>query len=180
MAATDKIQIFGTQSGDRFWTNVFHVNALDIDAAASFANTVIVPALADHMLSQFKIVRSLVSHLADASFVTTPLDVAGVVAGGDFLPLFNTIKVNIAVTGHGRNDFKYLRGALAESQQTDGQLTDAFIALVEATWAGLIADGTAAGVDLVDTAGNLWETATVQPSVQMRQLHRKRRRVVVL
>lgn len=178
MAATDRIQIFGTQSGDRFWTNVFHVNALTIDAAAAFANDVIAPGLIDHMLSQFKIVRTLVSHLADNSFVTTPLNLTGAIAGGDFLPLFNTIKVDISVTGHGRNDFKYLRGSLAESQQTNGQLTPEFIALVQATWEGLIADGTAAGVDLVDTQGNLWEVPTVQAAVQMRQLHRRRRRVV--
>jgi hypothetical protein len=91
------------------------------------------------------------------------------------LPLFNTTKVLISVDGLGRNDAKFLRGGVTEARQLNGQLDSAVITSVEATWNGLIADGNAAGVDLVDTDGNLWLVATCQAAVQMRQLHRRRK-----
>jgi len=179
MAATDRIQIFMTLTGDRFWTNVFHVNALTVDTAASFANTVLAPALAAPMDGSFRVIKTLVSHIADDTFVTTPLNIAGGSAGSPYLALFNTVKVLIGVAGHGRNDYKFLRGVVTEANQNNGQLDSGVMAAVDAIWNGVIADGTAAGVDMVDTQGNLWLVASVQKAVQMRQLHRKRKKVLV-
>jgi hypothetical protein len=179
MAATDKIQVFMTQNGDRFWTNVFHVNALTIDAAAAFANTVIVPVLATPMDGLFRVVKTLVSHIGDDSFVSTPMSIPGGAFGAAHLPLFNTIKMTITVDGHGRNDYKFLRAVVLEPNQTNGQIEAATQTAFNTAWNGLIADGTAAGVDLVDSDGNLWLVASCQAAVQMRQLHRKRKRAVV-
>lgn len=175
MAATARIQMFSTFTGDRFWTNVFHVNAIDLNSAASFANIVIAPALAEHMDGSFRVVKSLVSDLSNDDFIDTPLNEVGDLSGSAYLPLFNTIKVLISVDGLGRNDSKFLRGGVTEARQINGQLEAAVITAVEATWNGLIADGNAAGVDLVDTDGNLWLVATCQAAVQMRQLHRRRK-----
>lgn len=179
MAATDRIQVFMTETGDRFWTNVFHVNALTLDAAASFANTVIATALADQMDNHFKVVKTLVSHIGDGSFISTPLNIVGAGTAGTFLPLFNTAKILVSVSGAGRNDYKYLRAVLTEGRVTNGQIDSGVVTSLESTWNGLIADGTAAGVDLVDDEGHLWQVATCQQAIQMRQLHRRRRRVVV-
>jgi hypothetical protein len=179
MAATDKVQIFFTKTGDRFWTNVFHVNAVDLDAAAGWANTVLVSAMTANLSASFTCVKTIVDHLADDSFVTTPLSQAGLSSAGDELPLFNTIKVDIAVAGHGRNDGKFVRGWLNETVIEDGVITDSARTVYQAVFDDLIADSSASGVDLVDADGNLWLTASVRKAVQERQLHRRRKRVVV-
>ena len=178
MAATDKVQIFFTQTGDRFWTNVYHVNALTLDAAAAWANTVLVGAMAPQLHEDFRIVKTVVDHLADDSFISTPLNIPGTSEALDYLPLFNTVKVNVAVAGHGRNDYKFIRGWLSEASVEDGLINPSSLAVYQGLFEDLIADSTAAGVDLVDTDGNLWTTPAVQAAVQMRQLHRHRRRVV--
>lgn len=179
MPATDKIQVFFTRNGDRFWTNVFHVNATDLDAAAGFANTVLVDALAANLSATFSIVKTVVDHLADDTFATTPLSIPGASSSGGEQPLFNTVKVNISVAGHGRNDGKFIRGYLNETVVEDAQILATPRGVYEDAFNGLIADATASGVDLVDADGNLWLVATVQAAVQMRQLHRRRKKVVV-
>jgi hypothetical protein len=177
MAATDKVTVFFTRTGDRFWTNVWHVNSLTMAAAVAWANTTLVPAMASQMGDQFSIVRTVVDHLADDTFETTPLSVPGDVTG-DFLPLFNTVKVLFPITG-GRPDYKFVRGWLQEASQTDGNVTDAAIAVIADIFDTLITDSNTAGVDLVDTAGSLYTISSVQRAVQMRQLHRRRKKVVV-
>lgn len=167
-----------TRDGTRFWTNVYHVNALTLSAAASFANTVIAPMHQSQLYEDFSVVKTLVDHLADDTFVSTPLALPGLSEAVDFLPLFNTVKVNIAVDGFGRNDFKFIRGWLSEASIENGQINPSSIAVYQGLFDELISDGTAAGVDLVDSQGNLWLTAAVQQAVQMRQLHRRRARVV--
>jgi len=179
LAATDRIQMFMTQTGDRFWTNVFFVNALTLADASIAASTLIGPALADQMDGSFKVVKALTSHLADNSFESVPLNITGALSGSAFLPLFNTIRMLISVTGSGRNDSKYLRGGVTEARQINAQLDSAVVTAMESTWNTLIADMTASGVDLVDNEGNAWQIATCQQAVQMRQLHRKRKKVVV-
>jgi len=177
MAATDRIQVFFTQTGDRFWTNVFHVNATDIDAAAAFANIVLVPSMLVPMDGLFKAVKTLVSHLADDTIVTTPMSLPGGASGSAFLPLFNTVKMLFTVAGHGRNDYKFLRGIVSEANHTNGQLDSATVTAMVTRWDTLIDTASASGVDLVDTDGNLWLTSVCQQAVQMRQLHRRRKRV---
>lgn len=178
MAATDKVQIFFTRDGERFWTNVYHVNALTLDAAAAWANTVLASAMTIQLNEDFSVVKTVVDHLGDDTFVSTPLSLPGEVSGS-WLSLFNTVKVDIAVAGNGRNDGKFIRGWLHEGLVTDGQIDSAIRTAFEGVFSDLIADSTAAGVDLVDDAGNLWLTATVRANVQERQLHRRRKRVVV-
>jgi len=179
LAATDRVTVFGTQSGDRFWTNVFYVNALTLAEAASWANIGIATAIQSQLNSAFTIVKTVVDHLADDTFVTTPLAlVCGSVNAG-YLPLFNTVKVDISVAGFGRNDGKFFRGWLVEAIVTDGQIDAGARSSFEDTINGLIADSTAAGVDLVDNQGNLWQVASVRSAIQMRQLHRRRKKVVV-
>jgi len=176
MAATDKVTVFFTRTGDRFWTNVFHVNALTLDAAVAWANTTLVSALVSEMGEMFTAVRTVVDHLADDTFTSTPISQAGA-ASGDFLPLFNTAKVLFPIAG-GRPDYKFMRGWLQEASVSDGNITDGAITVIEGVFDGLITDSGDAGVDLVDSAGNLWTISSCQKAVQMRQLHRKRKKAV--
>jgi len=88
------------------------------------------------------------------------------------------VTVDFAVAGHGRNDKKFVRGWLQEAIVSNGQIQDTPRATIEGIFNDLISDSTAAGVDLVDADGNLWLTATVRQAIGMRQLHRKRKKVV--
>jgi len=178
MAATDKVQIFFTKDGSRFWTNVYHVNALTLDAAAAWANIVLAGAMTNQLCDVFHVAKTVVDHLADDTFVSTPLNLVGEVTETEILPLFNTVKVDIAVAGNGRNDGKFIRGWLRESVMTDGAIASAALSAFDDIFSGLIADSTAAGVDLCDADGNLWLTATCRPAIQERQLHRRRKKVV--
>jgi len=178
MPVTDKVQIFFTKDGSRFWTNVYHVNATTIDAAASWANTILASAMQIQLNSAFSIVKTVVDHLADDTFVSTPLALPGSISG-DYLPLFNTAKIDIAVAGHGRNDGKFMRGWLHEGIVTNGVIDESVRGAFETVFSDLIADSTADGTDLVDDAGNLWLTASCRAAVQERQLHRRRKKVVV-
>lgn len=177
MAATDKVTIFFTLTGDRFWTNRFYVNALSLDAAADWANTTLASFFQVDLDEAFSIVKTDVDHLADTSFVTTPLALPGLSTNGHYLPLFNTVKVDVSVAGHGRNDGKFVRGWLVEAVVDDGQIESSARSTYETHWNGLITDSTAAGVDIVDKDGHLWQTATVRSKIQMRQEHRKRKKV---
>lgn len=170
-----KIQIFKTQTGERFWTNVYHVDAVDINAASSFATTVLASGETVNMSNAFRVVKSLVSDPATDEFVTVPLNLPGQISGSEWLPLFNTVKVNVSVAGNGRNDYKFYRGSLLENQTANGQIDAGTIASFNDVIDSFIADGTAAGVDMVDNEGNLWLVAATQTAVQMRQLHRRRR-----
>lgn len=175
MAATDTVQIFFTQTGDRFWTNVFHVNALTLDDAAAWANGILATAMVSELNLAFSCVKTVVNHLADDSFETTPLSLVGAVTG-DYLPLFNTVKVDVSMAGHGRNDGKFVRGWLHEGVVTDGKIDSAVRTAFEDVFNTLISDSTAAGVDIVDLDGNLWQVASVREAIQMRQLHRRRKK----
>lgn len=174
-----KCQVFMTQTGDRFWTNVYHFNVTTISAAASFANTTVVAGHQSVMSDDFRVVKTLISDPASDEFVSTPLNLAGDIAGVQYLPLFNTVKVNISVDGFGRNDYKFYRASVFEQNSENGVINGATITLFDDMVNGLIADGAAAGCDLVDNVGNLWVLASTQPAIQMRQLHRKRKKIVV-
>lgn len=173
-----RIQMFKTLTGDRFWTNVYHTNATTLDAAADLAFDTIMPFEAAPMDGSFKVVKILVSNMAGDDFRSIPTNVAGGASGSPYLPLFNTIKVNFLVAGDGRNDYKFYRGILSEANQTNGQVDSGLVTSLSVAVNTLIADASAGGTDLVDSEGNLWVSGEVQVAVQMRQLHRRRRRVV--
>ncbi len=174
-----KCQIFMTKTGDRFWTNVYHFNVTTIDAAAAFANVTIASGHASMLSEQFSVVKTLISDPASDEFITTPLNIPGTWDAVDTLPLYNTVKVNVSVEGHGRNDYKFYRGSVFESNQNDGVLTPTWVTAMSDIVQSFIDDGATAGCDMVDSQGNNWILAAAQPAVQMRQLHRKRKKVVV-
>jgi len=170
-----KAQVFKTNNDTRFWTNVYHLEAVDLPAAAAFANTTIATAESTLLDGSIHVSKTIVSDPASDDFVTTPLNIPGAMSGVSLLPFYNTVKVNVSVAGFGRNDYKFYRGGLTEAGQTNGVLETALVAAYDAMVDGIIADGGAAGVDLVDNVGNLWLVAATQSNVQMRQLHRRRR-----
>lgn len=173
-----RVQVFEQAPGQRPWTNVYHVQATTIEFADDAAN-VICNRTQDLLSNVCKIVKRIVSDPLTHTFITTAMDLAGADAGaGDLLPFFNTARVLINVAGHGRNDMKYLRGLLGESNTAGQQLSSGTISGIETVFNAMIDDLSASATPLVDNAGNLWGAVSVQADIQDRQRHRRRKKKV--
>jgi hypothetical protein len=64
--------------------------------------------------------------------------------------------------------------------QADGVIGSGVAADIDALVETLITDADAEAVPLVSADNDQYASASVQPGVQMRQMHRKRRRAVVV
>jgi len=123
------------------------------------------------------LVRLLISDLAGSEFVTVNVNTQGTSAEpGELLPLFNSMKVLFSDGSLGRPDYKYFKGYLTEGSQADGTIEAATIASAAALISTLIDDLDAATTPLVSLDNDQYDTGSIQPAVQMRQMHRKRRR----
>lgn len=161
------------------WSNVWHVSASDIVAALVGFNSAGVPNLLPLLHNDAEIASFLVSDLAGAQFITQPVNAAGTSAdSGDRLALFNSVKVNLIDGSLGRPDYKFLKGFLTEGSQTDGELTSGTRTAVQTGIASLITDMDTAGTPLVSADNDQYSSNVVQAAVQMRQMHRRRKKAV--
>ena len=159
------------------WSNVWHVSADNITAAEFGVRTVIVPDLLPLLHNRCQLVSILVSDLDGAEFITTPINAAGTSDVTDeLLPLYNSAKVLFSDGSLGRPDYKYFKGLLTELMQVDGTITSGVAADIDALVETLISDANDGSVPLVSLDNDQYVSASVQPAVQMRQMHRKRRR----
>ena len=94
------------------------------------------------------------------------------------MPLFNSAKAFFADGSNGRPDYKYLKGFITESIQTNGVITSGALGVIVSQLGTLIADMDTAGAPLVSADNDPYLTVTAQPDVQMRQMHRKRKKTV--
>lgn len=161
--------------GSEFWTNRYIVRGTNIASAIITANAISeVERIAHSNLVTF------VNHrVSDAGvseeYAITPLNVAGLRGETNLLPLFNTLRVDIAAAT-GRPSRKFYRGVLGEVD-INGEAVlgnTAFTDLVN----GLVnLFSEIEGEDgLIDPQGTLFTGATLHPFVQMRQLRRGTRR----
>jgi hypothetical protein len=172
-----KVEVFKLFAGEN-WGNVYHVNAADIEAAQDAAATIGATEISFHqqeVLIQYARVSDV---LPDTDvFVTLPFNENGDSTGtGNLLPLWDTLRIDFSVAA-GRPGRKYYRGCLTTDNITDDFATidsDAYDPVVDALGT-LLSTLTAASTPLVQPDGDLLLTATAHPTVQMRQLHRKRR-----
>lgn len=164
---------------DREWTNVYHIEADDLASAVDAIGPVQDAEIAMHQ-SVVNISRVRVSTTleGDSVFQVVPVGVAGAGSGTDFLPLFNTVRVDISTSEGGRPDRKFYRLPIDEGGQTSGQLTSAVRTGIGGLVNDMISAMATSGFALLTTTGGEWVTAVVSPAVQMRQLHRKRKKVV--
>jgi len=172
-----RVQVFYQRGVSDKWTNVYHVDAADIGVATDAAVDVLRPALLPLLDDSCAIVKLLVSDPASADFVEQVSSAAGTSsASGSILPLFNSVKVFFRAGLIGRPDYKFLKGAITESVQTDGLLESTFVTAVDNAFTDLIGDMSTASAPLCSESGDLWTTVDVQEAVQGRQMHRKRKR----
>jgi hypothetical protein len=138
-----------------------------------------VPDLLPVLDNQATLKSVLISSETDDTFTTVSFENAGTNTGsGDLLPLFNSAKVLFSDGSLGRPDYKYVKGFVTEGEQTNGQLTSGAAGALKTRFDTLIADMDAAGAPLVSEDNDAYIESSVQAAVQMRQMHRKRRKVV--
>lgn len=167
---------------DREWSNSYLVEADTLDTVAA-ADTDFISQEKAVFMDNVQLTRRRYSDFDPATDLFTI--VVGLVDGTrgssdgvEYLPLYNTIRVDINVAGGGRPSRKYYRAPVTELDQVNGRLVTATIDNVQAAVNGLISAMSGASAPLVDPDGQLWVSAVCQTQVQMRQLHRKRRKAV--
>jgi hypothetical protein len=172
------VQVF-KHLGATKWTNVYHLDAVDLASAVAATDHIKALEQAIHY-NVVNIDYARVSTFAEGDnvFETVPINATGGrdLAGVDYLPLFNTMRVDISVDGGGRPSRKYYRIPIPESFNSNGNLDSAQVSFLEGAVQTAITDLAADATPLVDPDGQEWNIATGFHQVQMRQLHRKRRR----
>jgi len=176
-----RVQVNYIQGLSAKWSNVWHVSASDIIAAADGFQLNGVPHLIDLLHPSCTLNSLLTSDPASDAFVTTPIAQPGEAANTDsMLPLFCSAKVLFPVGGFGRPDLKYFKGYLTESvtsnQEIDSAVAGGITTIVEA----MITAMSGGGTPLCDAAETEYTVATTQIPIQMRQMHRKRKKKVVI
>jgi hypothetical protein len=174
--------VFRVQVNYRFgltgkWSNVWHISGATLTDGADVFLATAVPALRTLLHPDCLMVSLLVSDEAGPTFITAPVNAFGTSSdSGELLPLFNSVKALFADGSLGRPDYKYLKGIVTEGGQIDGDVAAALKLAVEGTLGTLLGDMEVAGFPLVSADNDQYVSVSAQPAVQMRQMHRKRRR----
>lgn len=179
--AAFRLQVFKQLTGsDREWSNTYELEAVDLAEAV-----LIVPSIAameqDIHTSDVTITRALVNDKDPGTdvFSTIALNLTGTRTGGGdgaYLPLFNTIRVDINVEGGGRPSRKFYRCPVLESDQQAGFVDPGVLGTIVGLVQAQIDANIGNAPRLVDPDGQGWIEAVGFAKVQMRQLHRKRRK----
>lgn len=174
-----RVQVNYRRGSSGKWSNVWHASGADITAVNDAVQDFMVPDLLPILDNSAEIASTLVSDDSNTQFITTPVNTAGTSsASGDLLPLYNSAKVFFLDGSLGRPDYKYFKGFVTESIQTNGDLTSGATGALETAMTTLISDMDANGATLVSDDNDPYTTPSAQVAVQMRQMHRKRRKVV--
>jgi hypothetical protein len=175
--AVFRVQVFYERGTSDKWTNVYHVSADSLLEARDNFSAVAVPFLLDLLNTACSIAKILVSDLTTDDFSEEALNQAGTSSsGGTLLPLFNSVKALIQPANLGRADYKFFKGYLTEDLHSNGALGVGVSATVDGIVTDMIDAMIAATAPLCSENGDLWVSASVQERVQMRQMHRRRRR----
>jgi len=178
--AVFRIQVNYTFGTNAKWSNVWHATAADMGEIILAVDTVMKDPLLSALSSACVLKSFLVSDPASPAFLTIDENEAGTNGDiGSLLPLFNSAKVIFPAADLGRPDLKYMKGCVGENNQTATVLDSAFVTALDNIITGLLADMDANGTPLGNESGVAYSVASVQPAVQMRQMHRKRRKTVV-
>lgn|SRR5215208_6336210 len=172
-----RVQVFYKHGLADKWTNVYHVDAAGIvDAGAGFQAACEAPLLAC-IATVCSIEKFLVSDPASAAYVEIPVNLAGTNGDtGSLIPFFNSIKVRFTTAAPGRPDYKFYKGFLGENVQDNGVVSTPTQTAFYDNLSGMLTDSALEGATLCSEAGDTWNGVIVQPAIQMRQMHRKRRR----
>lgn len=161
--------------GQEYWTNRYIVNATDLQEGDDIGASIVAAEQEFHLTDVLFTKRRTSTLAPGGEFTTTNINLPGNRAGsGTFLPLFNTLRVDLSVFGS-RPSRKYYRGVLTEGDISGDGVTTNFTPLLTLLL-NVIADEASTGEGVVDVDGQLITSVGVYPRVQMRQLRRGRRR----
>lgn len=162
--------------GTEYWTNVYYCNQPDQAGAVAAANFVAAQEQDFHLQAvQFTKFRVRPYPAGGASGTVYPLGYQGERIATDYLPLFNTVNVILAVAV-GRPSRKYYRCPLDVEDNNGGNLAPASLAYFNAAIGEVFAAGSPA--NLCDESGQPILASGVVPTIGMRQLRRGSRRRV--
>lgn len=157
------------------WSNDYLTDDLTIDDAQDLAAVLQTFERSIHSaLVQFTYIRVSSYTKFDRTFRHLTTNLAGLQEATDYLPLFNTVRLNLG-TSESDPGRKYYRIPVPETQQVNGTLVGSYVAALNGLAnTGLVA--TSAIDHLVTPKGNRITSVTTYPNVQMRQLHRRRKK----
>jgi len=172
------IQVKYQQGTGAKWSNVWRVDAADLAVAAAAASGTLAPDLLPILDTSCLIAEVLTSTPGTpGAFISAALGLAGTnSSSGSLLPLFNSAKVLFPILSGGRPDLKYFKGYLTEASTEGGIIGSGTLTGLASVLESLIIDMADAGATLVENGGTNYSVVTPQAAVQMRQMHRKRRR----
>lgn len=154
------------------WTNVYNVNALGPNDAASIGETIqaLERAVSFDWVSFPKVSAQLAT--GGPSIVHATPGVVGALTGdiNNAIPLFNTVRVTLN-DGQNRPEIKYLRGLLEEAQVAGFNISNEEFNAVRDDYANPLADV----LGICGPSGEPIESCTVSLPIQMRQLGWNRR-----
>jgi len=161
------------------WSNVWHCSASDLSTVAVAFQSVGVPDLLDILHNECQLVSLLISSETDDTFITVPINASGTSSVTDeLLPLFNSVKAFLLDDSLGRPDYKFIKGYLTELLQVNGNIEPAADTAIVTALGALIADMDGEGAPMVSADNDPYSSVSVQPAVQMRQMHRRRKKTV--
>ncbi len=174
------IQVFKTHplNGSREWSNVYHVRTTSSLEAIGIADQIVAAEREFHNASTtFSRARAFSITEGDDDFRTTTYNEAGLRTDPpQNMPLWDTVRVDITVEGGGRPSRKFYRLPLGEADVVNLVVDGTLRSLIDTTLEGLRTTLDTATTPLVDLDDQPWTDVNAYGFVQMRQLHRKRRR----
>jgi len=164
------------------WSNVYTSTAPDLAEIVADMVTVMttleLPLL--HPDVTLESIRFSTVTPFDGIYQIVPIGEAGTSSDtGDLLPFFNCVRIDFVVIGGGRPSRKYWKGLLTETLVTAQNVNSGTLGLIETTFNAAIASANDLGHAFRDNDGQVWDSATALAPVQMRQMHRKRKKRVV-
>jgi len=173
------VQIFKTHPLEpREWSNDYVVDAGTLEAGVAALAIIYVAESSFHnVATQFT--HAIVSSTTpfDNVFQSVPLNTPGERTDpADNLPLWNTLRLDVSAAGGGRPGRKFYRLPLGESDVSNYIIGSGLLGDVKTAMDGVISDLSGLGSPwLIGEGREALETFPFN-KVQMRQLHRKRRR----
>lgn len=174
-----RLQVFYQRGEGNKWSNVYHSNADSLATLTANFVTDMQAKLLSSLDPSCRLTKILASSTVDATFSEVSIEEVGTHFGsGTLYPLWNCVKLFFSTAGLGRPDYKYLKGFVGEDN-VDSDVIDGgqLIDLVD-DFQAMIDDMSSDGTPLVSNEGDIWLTCTAQPGVQMRQMHRRRKKTV--
>lgn len=162
----------------REWSNDYVVDAASLEAGVAAAAVIYNAEESFHNVAT-TFTRALVSSTVqfDNVFQSIVLNSPGERANpADNLPLWNTVRLDITATGGGRPGRKFYRLPLGESDVANYIIDSGLAGDIKAAMDGVVADLAALGSPWLVNGERPAAETFVYSKVQMRQLHRKRRR----